>query len=1004
MSINKILPKYDTINPATQSFDANFNPVPKNSRWVNLRNLILYVICWLTFRNRSRNPQLDTITNLFLNCPDLLAIPTPEHKKKVLNALNVQKKLVEVNWGGDKGKIETMIRKVAAYDPVKRQFDQPAKLLPEELNSFLEACRKKKLNDLVPLPELKEVPKEVWAKVTRGHWADDLIEAGKELAKKSDFRSVAHLRTLTHAVEHFFEPWHIERALNEPFFWKLFERTSLSFQVRTIKVCLLHTKSVPELERASPAAWEQVAESSDYNGEALKMLQGKPDVAIAYLNTCLKNGKSYNVSGFLNTLCSTHGSFPALSRLREEAFSNVGSSDLTRPAQLAVLDHFEAKKIPLIHFLLDAVFSNSSATELLNLPRDLLLSHLDWVTHPKVRSELLKTLGDRALEIWWRQFWTQMADLNKIKESDPGLIFTHLKTANFYGAELILPMMELLPIENYPERLKQLSSLVNRMQIPGYLLENPDEETVWKLFDKGYPEIQAQVILKLCNLGLHSSSHLKSQFTKVCEAPIEVWQVAGRQFTHGGSAELLFALAKLPDKAKVDAFLRGAEANGAFVGLLHDAPYPKLLQYPRPFVLRNLRLIPPGTALTHFFEHLGLQSLREAAEAWPQLVLPEILIIIKFPVEKVITALEKPDQLSRYAVALKRPSSLIRTKFVTVLSETLNALEKAPWKIWCILDQIDLQTLSDWDEIDTRGTWPRCFEAVDWAASQTPEQKNRLRTQFTPTTMAPQDIWNFIQPLDRLAQNYLLATYRLKESLSNLNQLEFMLALLFDPEACKRLQEMVARGSIEDQKMADLLEKLLADKTIPPEIRKKFLAFEAETLAKAGSPYWKLKSYYQNPLFADTELSIGSQKLPAHKVLLELDPLIAQTAFPEERRKEIEMRLKRLYNSWSFRELLTPEVQGFLQTVKPLSFENLKTPTDCTVNGLPAHRILLSSAFEFFEGSFRSNWGDSIHLKFPKISEKTLKEILGCIYTGKPPKKLDADFYKALDFLIPLCK
>lgn len=454
--------------------------------------------------------------------------------------------------------------------------------------------------------------------------------------------------------------------------------------------------------------------------------------------------------------------------------------------------------------------------------------------------------------------------------------------------------------------------------------------------------------------------------------------------------------------------------------LFYHAQAREILDFPRNLLHKNFGRIHDPYIQNQLLRSLDPVSLRLAIEVWDPMMSLWSLSDYEFPVEKVMDALENPAKIKALAEASAGifardliPSSNPKS---WILREMLEGLEKHPWKIWLVLDRIDIHALSQWEggDEDPRIKWPHCFQAIDWYKNKVDETRSHLHALTTFVSHNNwKEAWELVQSFEENTRNYLFASIRMREipQLSALSKPLFI-AALFDDKARRNMRKAIQKGLAADGSFVpwvDLIETLQNDQSLPDEARKKIASLPKKvrlsvSIGGIGCP---LNDQYGNPKHADVQLQMGSSSLPAHSILLRLDPFfrpyLVNNTIPTDKITEASLRLKWLYNQLSFRELIQPDAQLMLQKTSALRlslaplFQQPGTNPDIILHGcedepgIPAHRFILASALPFFAGLFRHGMRDSAiqNLRLENLTHSQVAAVLRFVYTGTKPNCVD---------------
>ncbi|MCE5317158.1 MAG: BTB/POZ domain-containing protein [Parachlamydia sp.] len=281
-----------------------------------------------------------------------------------------------------------------------------------------------------------------------------------------------------------------------------------------------------------------------------------------------------------------------------------------------------------------------------------------------------------------------------------------------------------------------------------------------------------------------------------------------------------------------------------------------------------------------------------------------------------------------------------------------------------------------------------------------------------------QGAWDFVQGLDELTRNYFIRALRLQtlpaaDEVKDLSRPLFLMSL-FDSKArgnmCQMLQDGVAGDSFT--LWITEMEALSQKAGLPEVIRKTIQDFVkgVKRSAHVGSLKCPLRDQYNNLSLADLTVKL-QQDIPAHRVLLRLDPFFNryispqsnEVTIPPEKVQEAHLRLKWLYNNLTMREIVQPATQQLLREVKNIKpsfdalFNRSETGADIIVKGVDepegihAHRFLLASAFPFFRGLFETKMRDSATptVTLQQMTLDQVKVVLEYLYTGERPEFAD---------------
>ncbi|MCE5317601.1 MAG: BTB/POZ domain-containing protein [Parachlamydia sp.] len=458
--------------------------------------------------------------------------------------------------------------------------------------------------------------------------------------------------------------------------------------------------------------------------------------------------------------------------------------------------------------------------------------------------------------------------------------------------------------------------------------------------------------------------------------------------------------------------------------LFYRAQARELLDFPRELLRKNFAKIYDPNIQSQLIRSLDPESICQAVEIWNPFLSTWSIIPYDFPVEKAIAALENPVVIAELA---KASAGFFAKELIPshnpngwIVREMLDGLEKNPWKIWLVLDWIDLEALSKWEggQENPRIKWPLCFQAIDWYQGKSKDMRNKLETL---TTFAAHNqwrkAWELVQSFDDAMCNYLFSAIRLHKATPHIMALSkpLFVAALFDDKARTNMRRAIQRGQASDGSFiewADLIEELLADNNLPEEARRKITSLPekvrlAVSLGGKGCP---LSDQYDNPDLSDARLKIGSKVISVHSVLLRLDPFFRPyldqlpiIAIPSDKANEAKLRLKWLYNQLTFRELVHPTTQKLLQktsklhlSLRPL-YNNPGTHPDIIVHGcddlggIPAHRFILASALPFFAALFRNPMKDSVSpdLRLANLTHSQVEAVMQFVYIGQTPNFVD---------------
>ncbi len=961
LQFQDLLANYSGLDPSKHSLNAEFRRVARNSRWQNFRNLCVHV---LTLGSRSCNPQLDISTRKLLACAGILSIKSDEDKKQLLQVLTLHQTIVENNGGGEKEKIHSLIVKVKSVKFLRKVQSAPQLVSPRvkvnPIVATLEAFREGKFSEVKEVPEIKPESWDLVKKQLMLEWNIEELKSLPAIVAKGGNTLAAFGDRGAQFAAHFFERKEILEHAEAPFLWKLFNTGNVAFQTKVISSLINLMEHVEKLKTASPVSWTQAGmqffdfklsqdlkEGIDKESRQrhLDKLYNPQNLVkfFAVLPSPFLNGVAAGSQGEwqkANFITHFLSHFMDASQLTEKALSYIDAKKLEQPARLALISQGQ-----ILEPLIQEAFPLATAQELLLLPRGVLLAHMDKVKAQEVRQELLQSLNpegkSRAQEVWWNDFVSRRS---REIASEPTYFYY-----NGFQEEL----WNMARLCDKPERLKKLSRLLAQFEI------RLDEEAVWKLFAEGDITFQAKIIAAVC-----SSS--EKNLPKLDAAPLEAWRQAGKLFTPSPTQIALL---------QPEAALALLESVRNISGLFLNVTLLDLLRYPRPFLLQHFHLV-------CFEEQMKLLQIFEEDEI-RQVILsvsPKCLSSQEFPFERVLTALEDLDQID--AVALHSPLA------------SLNVCEKAPWKIWRLLNQLDVYSVS-------KEKWPNCYAALSWYNSLSKDQLHQQATHLKEFVEANnwKAVWELVQSVDGYSRSFLLAPFHLK---TNFSKPELVMALFFDDTS--RIKMMILEGQM-DVSLAKAITALLSDPQLPQEARQRILTFADEVKAgvNVGSPLLNLQDQYNDKTYADVTLQLGQEKIAAHKALLRLSPFFkGREQFSEEEAPLAKCHLKWLYNRLTFSEIIRPEVQALLRE-DPLTFANM-SEEDFTILGqeggeIKVHRFILDS-IPYFRAVLRNGMQEAqqSRIQIQNFKQMTVAAVMHYIYTGEKPSFKNEDFEKALDY------
>lgn len=694
----------------------------------------------------------------------------------------------------------------------------------------------------------------------------------------------------------------------------------------------------------------------------------------------------------------------------------------------------------LVHNLIQDIVPTANAQELLLLPSELLKDHIGLVTKHATRLQLLKlmeqTHRDHAVEVWWNRLSTKFAALKRRNAPFTSISFDSSTSSEPCSdkeslSDSIVQMTELLSTGSYASKLSSLPALAAR-HTKVDIEEKEQETTVWQLFKTGSVPYQAKVIKTVVDACAAGNAAMADKIILLKDASHQAWRQAGETVEPAwfcsDQSTLISKFLHLSPKA-LHAFLKGVAAQldrhptrqkGLFSQFLLQ-----LFQHPAhaPFIKKLLPQHLDKVAESQripLLEHLDPSHIQAAMQIWWPNPIWNRETLSRFPIEKVISSVRDPRQISAIAKALlSHQAGVLIREDNTQIQALLNSLEKNPEKAWLILRDIDVVALTEWQggSENPRVRWPQCFQALDWYFPGPGHFDKALPIQQLSDAIKKaisekhwSSVWKIFSDADHNMRCYFLSSIKHSENLS-----EHLLALaLLDDASRENLfqdPDLITRSYFAI--LVDLVEALSRDPQLPSILRQKINAFSQNIIKKASSGC-DLSSQYNNPTFSDVTLQLGQSKICAHKALLSLDPFFSSPSNISGNPEEAQLRLKRLYNKFTLRDLLSPQVQTLVRTEKislaPL-FNRAGSYSDFIIEDeginqkgkdvkqILVHKFILSASLPYFQGLFHSGMKESraTHLQLKDFSHPLQLALFSYVYTGIKPEFADADSQKAFE-------